>query len=66
MSRVLINKYYNNIDRAIQHGKSRNETAVRNYFWMLLNEYAQEKNYEVIPEVAALGTNGVKVYPTGL
>lgn len=66
MSRVLINKYYNNIDRAIQHGKSRNETAVRNYFWMLLNEYAQEKNYEVIPEVAALGTNGVKVYPDGI
>lgn len=66
MSRVLINKYYNNIDRAIQHGKSRNETAVRNYFWMLLNEYAQEKNYEVIPEVAALGTHGVKVYPDGI
>ncbi len=66
MSRVLINKYYSNIDRAHQHGKSKNETAVRNYFWMLLNEYAQDKNYEVIPEVPTLGTNGLKVYPDGI
>jgi predicted helicase len=66
MSKVLINKYYSSIDRAHQHGKSKNETAVRNYFWMLLNEYAQDKNYEVIPEVAALGTHGVKVYPDGI
>lgn len=66
MSKVLINRYYSNIDRAHQHGKSKNETAVRNYFWMLLNEYAQDKNYEVIPEVPTLGTNGLKVYPDGI
>lgn len=66
MSRTIINQYYNNIDRALQYGKSKNETAVRNYFWMLLNHYAKDNNYEVIPEVSTMGTKGSKVYPDGI
>lgn len=66
MSRVLINQYYNNLDRAIQFGKSTNEQAVRNHFWYLLNEYAHKLNYEVIPEVPCVGTRGKKVYPDGI
>lgn len=66
MSRTLINQYYNNIDRALQYGKSKNETAVRNYFWMLLNHYAKDNNYEVIPEVSTMGTKGSKIYPDGI
>ncbi|MFA7420850.1 MAG: type ISP restriction/modification enzyme [Melioribacteraceae bacterium] len=66
MSRVLINQYYNNLDRAIQFGKSTNEQSVRNQFWLLLNEYARKQNYEVIPEVFCLGTKGKKVYPDGI
>ncbi|MFA5010672.1 MAG: type ISP restriction/modification enzyme [Ignavibacteria bacterium] len=66
MSRTLINQYYINIDRALQYGKSKNETAVRNYFWMLLNHYAKDNNYEVIPEVSTMGTKGSKVYPDGI
>lgn len=66
MSKILINQYYNSVDRAIKYGKSKNETAIRNYFWHLLNEYAHDKNYEVIPEISCLGTHGNKVYPDGI
>jgi len=66
MSLDQINQYYLNLDRAIQYGKSPNEQAVRNYFWMLLNDYARKYNYEVIPEVPTLGTHGKKVYPDGI
>jgi predicted helicase len=66
MSRVLINQYYNNLDRAIQFGKSTNEQSVRMSFWILLNDYARKQNYEVIPEVFCIGTNGKKVYPDGI
>ncbi|MHC1739190.1 MAG: type ISP restriction/modification enzyme [Ignavibacteriaceae bacterium] len=65
MSLDQINQYYHNLDRAIQYGKSPNEQSVRNYFWMLLNDYARKYNYEVIPEVPTLGTKGKKVYPDG-
>ncbi len=66
MSKQLINQYYNNLDRAIQFGKSTNETAIRNHFWVLLNEYARKQNYEVVTEVWCQGTKGKKVRPDGI
>jgi len=66
MSKILINKYYNNLDRALQFGKSKNEQSIRNHFWMLLNDYARKQNYEVITEIPCLGTKGKKVYPDGI
>src|SRR5659263_142426 len=65
MSTLLINQYYQNLDRTLQYGKSSNEQAIRNHFWVLLNEYARQFNYEVVPEVAIMGTKGKKVYPDG-
>jgi predicted helicase len=65
MSTLLINQYYQNLDRTLQYGKSSNEQALRNHFWVLLNSYAREFNYEVVPEVAVMGTKGKKVYPDG-
>jgi predicted helicase len=65
MSKIIINQYYQNLDRTLQFGKSRNEQSIRNHFWYLLNEYARKFNYEVIPEVAVMGTKGKKVYPDG-
>jgi len=65
MSKILINQYYQNLDRTLQFGKTRNEQSIRNHFWALLNEYARKFNYEVIPEVAVMGTKGKKVYPDG-
>jgi predicted helicase len=65
MSKILINQYYQNLDRTLQYGKSRNEQSIRNHFWALLNEYARKFNYEVIAEVAVMGTKGKKVHPDG-
>jgi predicted helicase len=65
MSKILINQYYQNLDRTLQYGKSRNEQSIRNHFWHLLNDYARKSNYEVVPEVAVMGTRGKKVYPDG-
>ena len=65
MSKILINQYYHNLDRTLQYGKSNNEQSIRNHFWHLLNDYARKSNYEVVPEVAVMGTRGKKVYPDG-
>jgi len=32
---------------------------------VLLNEYARKFNYDVVPEVAVMGTKGKKVHPDG-
>jgi hypothetical protein len=52
MSKVSKNQYYQNLDRTV-------------HFWALLNEYSRQFNYEVIPEVAIMGTKGKKVVPDG-
>jgi len=65
MSKILVNQYYQNLDRTLQYGKSHNEQSIRNYFWLLLNEYARKYNYEVVAEVSVMGTKGKKVYPDG-
>jgi predicted helicase len=66
MSIILINQYYNNLDRAIHFGKSKNEQSIRNHFWNLLNDYARKLNYEVVTEVSCQGTKGAKVRPDGI
>ena len=66
MSKQLIQEYYNNYDRAIQFGKTKNEQSIRNYFWILLNHYAHKQNYELVTEVSTQGTKGVKVRPDGI
>ncbi|MCJ7813328.1 DNA methyltransferase, partial [bacterium] len=66
MSKLLIHQYYNNLDLALQFGKSLNEQSIRNHFWNLLNDYARKQNYEVVTEVSCMGTKGKKVYPDGI
>ena len=66
MSKILINQYYQNLDRTLQFGKSRNEQSISNHFWTLLNEYARKLNYELVAEVSVIGTRGQKVRPNGV
>lgn len=66
MSKVLINKYYADIERAKQFGKSRNESSIRFHTQFLINEYAHKKNYELVAELSVLGTKGKKVTPDGV
>jgi hypothetical protein len=66
MSRLLINQYYNQLDRSFQFIKSKNEDTIKSYFWMLLNDYAHKNNYEVVREVYCMGTKDNKVKPDGI
>ncbi|MCB0795840.1 MAG: N-6 DNA methylase, partial [Flavobacteriales bacterium] len=61
----LIDRYHNDLAKALQFGKSTNEQSVRGYFWILLNEYARKQNFEVVLEKRILGTHGVQVQPDG-
>ncbi|MBI4847536.1 MAG: hypothetical protein HY808_03030 [Nitrospirae bacterium] len=55
MSIQLINQYYSKLDRILQYGGSTNETAVRNAFYALLNEYAHKRNLELVTEIPCKG-----------
>ncbi len=66
MSKLLINEYYENVERAYKYGKSKNELAIRTPFLNLLNGYARALNYEVVPELYVMGTYGKKVKPDGV
>ena len=66
MSKVAINQFYNELDRTIQFGGSRNEESVRANFFNLLKTYAKDYHYEAIAEIRVLGTKGKKVKPDGV
>ncbi len=65
MSILEINNYYNQRDKLIQFGGSRNELSIRDAFKDLLNHYAEKKNLMLISEVRVQGTKGEKVQPDG-
>lgn len=66
MSKVNIQQYYSKLAKAIQFGKSKNEASIRNYFWILLNDYARKLHYEVVPELRVKGIKGRDVQPDGV
>jgi predicted helicase len=66
MSRQLINQYYTKLERIIQYGGSRNETAIRSALYSLINEYANKKNLELVTEIPIRGTKGSNVFPDGV
>lgn len=66
MSKLLINQYYSNFDRAVKFGKSKNERSIRTPFLNLLNDYARKLNYEVVAEITCMGTLGRPVRPDGI
>ncbi len=66
MSRQLINQYYTKLERIIQYGGSRNETAIRTALHSLINEYANKKNLELVTEIPIRGTKGSNVFPDGV
>jgi hypothetical protein len=51
MSVQLITKYYAEVEKVIRYGGSSKETAIRTGFQNLLNEYAQQQNLLLIPEL---------------
>jgi predicted helicase len=66
MSKQLIHQYYTKLERIIQYGGSRNETAIRSALYSLINEYANKKNLELVTEIPIKETKGTNVFPDGV
>ncbi|MEZ4528951.1 MAG: type ISP restriction/modification enzyme, partial [Desulfobacterales bacterium] len=62
MSKMLIQEYYTRLEKIIQHGGTRNETAIRSAFYILLNSCCEARNFELVTE---LGQKGSKTRPDG-
>ena len=65
MSLQLINQYYNRVDKKIQYGGSNKETAIRNEFYNLINNYCERKHLDLIPELDYKLKNGKIITPDG-
>jgi predicted helicase len=65
MSLQLINQYYNRVDRVVQYGGSNKETAVRNEFYQLINQYCEKKNLILVPELDIKLKTGKTITPDG-
>ena len=65
MSIGRIQQYYSQAEKIIQHGGSRNETALRSAFQRLLEDYSSAKNLQLIAELAFATPFGTTVNPDG-
>lgn len=65
MSIHAIRQYQNEVEKIIHFGGSKKETAIRNAFYNLLNDYAKQKGLMIVPEITIKATNGKNVTPDG-
>ncbi len=65
MSLQAIQRYYTEVEKIIQHGGSRNESAVRRAFERLLESYCADTNLELIAELEYKTPTGATVRPDG-
>jgi predicted helicase len=66
MSLFSIKQYQNEVEKIIHFGGTKKETAIRNAFYNLLNEYAKGKGLMIVTEVTIKATNSNKnVTPDG-
>ncbi len=65
MSEFSIRQYQNEVEKIIHFGGTKKETAIRNAFYNLLNDYAKQKGLMIVPEVTIKAANGKNVTPDG-
>lgn len=65
MSLIAIQKYHNELQKIKDFGGSKKETAIRNAFFNLLNEYATQKGLFLIAELTIKTTQGNNITPDG-
>ncbi len=65
MSEILIQQYYSKVEKIVQYGGSRNESAVRSAFEELINAYCESKNLRLINELDYKTRYGTVVIPDG-
>ncbi len=66
MSKQLINRYYNELDKDKRFGGSHNEASIRRAFLNLVNAYAERRNLLLVPEIYVKGKKGNSVRPDGV
>jgi len=57
MSEFSIKQYQNEVEKIIQFGGTKKETAIRNAFYNLLNEYAKQKGLMIEIEIKITNSN---------
>jgi hypothetical protein len=65
MSIHSVKQYQSEVEKIIHFGGTKKETAIRNAFYVLLNEYAKQKGLMLIPEISIKGSKGKIVIPDG-
>jgi hypothetical protein len=66
MSEFSIKEYQNEVEKIIHFGGTNKETAIRNAFYNLLNEYAKQKGLMMVTEIDIKASNSNKtVTPDG-
>ncbi len=65
MSIHSVKLYQSEVEKIIHFGGTKKETAIRNAFYVLLNEYAKQKGLMLIPEISIKGSLGKTVIPDG-
>jgi predicted helicase len=65
MSEFLIKQYQNELEKIIHFGGTKKETAIRNAFYNLINEYAKARGLMVVPEITIKTSAGKNVTPDG-
>ncbi|MCA0380790.1 MAG: N-6 DNA methylase [Bacteroidetes bacterium] len=65
MSIYAIRNYHRELEKIITYGGSKKETAIRNAFYNLLNQYASTVNLVLVPELTIKNRNGKNVTPDG-
>ena len=58
MSKLLIQKYYNQLHEIISAGGTRNETSITFAFAGLLRSYAEKKNLLLVEQFEFVGRSG--------
>jgi predicted helicase len=65
MSIYAIQQYYKELEKIIHYGGTKKETAIRNSFYNLLNEFAHSKDLMLIPEISTKNKAGKLITPDG-
>jgi len=65
MTTNSIQRYYQEVEKLKQRGSTKMESTVSQAFYTLLNDYAQQKELTLVPQVWVKGKLGRKVKPDG-
>ncbi len=65
MSILSVKLYQAEVEKIMHYGGTKKETAIRNAFQNLLNEYAKQKGLLLIPEITIRTAKGRNVTPDG-